>query len=134
MDVAAYLGLECVKPRANELFIDLDTPSDRARFHDLLLVALRNGVQFQTIRETRSKSGNGWHVYLQSARDFDATERVAWQACLGSDRVRELLSLIRVCLNHPTPTVFFEVPEPPPVSARNVVVRESSEASVAGVL
>jgi hypothetical protein len=41
-----------------------------------------------------SKSGNHTHAVFTMLGPMELYERLAWQACLGSDRIREALNLI----------------------------------------
>lgn len=112
---AAALGMVVVTPRANQLFLDIDHVEDLDLMELMLAVLESNGVYVSEEKRTRSKSGN-WHVYLRvdSFDSLDAMQRIALQACLGSDRTRELLSVLRVLAFDGTtrePTVFFEKPE-----------------------
>jgi hypothetical protein len=130
---AEALGLDVVLPEPNELFIDLDDPADELQLQTMLDVlngkasfddAVMHGKSdsdplLETVetKRTTSKSGNT-HVYLKvSAKTpLSDIERIALQACLGSDRKRELLSALRILLSLDRPaTVFFETKPGPPV-------------------
>lgn len=67
-------------------------PSAHAMFVALRIVGV--GIREMCYRRTRK----GWHVILrlQFYRTFSAAEIVALQFCLGSDRRRETLNLMRV--------------------------------------
>lgn len=116
---AKKLGLDVVLPKANELFIDIDNPADEDWLHLMLGVLEDNGIIVMNSKETTSKSG-GKHVYLElPERELTPLERVALQACIGSDRKRELLSLLRIWLMaERPPTTFFEVPVKKGASAK----------------
>ena len=107
---AKELGLDLLKPGPYDVFLDIDNATDNA-FLSLMLDVLRNnGIEFNVMLTTTSKSGNK-HTYLRFTRPISAIERIAIQACLGSDRVRELLSLLRIWTNAECPpTAFFEKP------------------------
>ena len=49
------------------------------------------------------------HVILRANRDLSPPERIALQACMGSDLVREFLSLMRY-MGGGEATTFFEDP------------------------
>lgn len=111
---AERLGLVVVEPGANELFIDIDSDEDEAHYYEMLSVLRENEIPFDEHKRTVSKSGNT-HIYLTIApcktRDvvMTDTQRIAFQAALGSDRKRELLSLLRLTLGTGrAPTLFFE--------------------------
>jgi hypothetical protein len=59
---------------------------------------------------TVSRSG-GVHVKIYLREDVDIVERLLLQACLGSDRVRERLGLIRYKANDKMPTLLIDHPE-----------------------
>lgn len=101
-------GLLCVVPEPDELFLDIDDPKDLDHLDAMLAVFVENGVYAERLKDTRSKSGNR-HVYVRFGRTFEPMERIALQACLGSDRKRELLSILRVFNGNKFPTVFYEV-------------------------
>lgn len=111
-------GLIMVIPSSGELFIDIDDDepeSQRARMEKGIETLRRNGSTVEIRKETISKNGNS-HVYLMADvpgwDGNDPVARAALQACLGSDPVKELLSLLRVW-NHKKrpPTTFFEMTE-----------------------
>lgn len=81
-------------------------------FERMLGVLLRNKIETE-VSFTRSRRG-GWHAYVRvPGRSFTAVERIAWQAVLGSDRVREFLSLMRLeRAPDVPPTVLFEPIKP----------------------
>lgn len=105
-------GCFVVYPQPNELFIDLDDPDDEGFMHDQIARLRRYFPGGDVlVKMAPSKSGGGrQHVTITLPRPVkDAAERILLQACLGSDRVRELLSWARLETNAtPHPTVFFE--------------------------
>jgi hypothetical protein len=110
---AAAMGLIAIEPAEDELQIDIDDPSDLRLVDDMLGLLAASDVGARVHKITESKSGNS-HVYLRLdwPGPLDPVTRIALQACFGSDRKRELLSLLRHVFQtqHP-PTVFFEKPE-----------------------
>jgi hypothetical protein len=100
-----------VLPEAEELFVDIDCEEDlelvRARIETLAPFYFT-----KIVRVTPSREEGHYHVVLNipALRDrMDPVLRIALQACFGSDRKRELLSLMRVLLlSDRPPTVFFE--------------------------
>lgn len=90
---AAEKNLTCIFPNANEAQIDLDGD---AQLNERVLEVLRSNRPFPRIdrMQTTSKSGNR-HVHLRFDRPLKTLERIVIQACLGSDPVREILSLLR---------------------------------------
>lgn len=107
-------GLVLVLPDPFELFLDIDDQDSLRNYQAMLLVLAENqsGPPLVTEAKRTTSPGGNTHVYLRFARPLSDLERVAFQACLGSDRKRELLSLLRIefCLARP-PTVFFETPQ-----------------------
>lgn len=124
-EVADRLGLEMVLPGPRDLFVDLDNAADTKHYVSMLaLLAEIAGKDVSESKVTESAGGNK-HAYLLSSflDEFDecsrerAILRIALQACLGSDRKRELLSLLRVLLRMDRPpTVFFERPGAEPLN------------------
>ena len=111
--VAAARGLRVVLPSADELFIDIDDAASEEHYNDMLRVLTENSPDSDSpllceTKRTTSAHGNA-HIYARLGRELTDVERIAWQACLGSDRKRELLSLLRVLFCPARkPTVFFE--------------------------
>lgn len=115
---AASLGLDVVEPAGDELQLDIDDLSDMRFVDEMIGLLSISDIGVRIHKVTSSKSGNT-HVYLRLEWpcQLDAVTRIALQACFGSDRKRELLSLLRHVFKtqHP-PTVFFEVPDSATVS------------------
>lgn len=102
-------GFDVVTPKANELFIDIDTEEQYDTYQRMLEIMERNGVVPRVIDERQSRSG--WpckHIRIQLPFDVAPWERIAWQAALGSDPARELLSAIRLKRGDVHPTLFVE--------------------------
>lgn len=109
-EVAKARGLVLVLPEPDQIFIDLDDRQDRKVLDAMLETLTCNGIAVWVEKETKSQGGNA-HVYLRFPTPLNPITRIALQACLGSDRTRELLSLLRIFkkMDRP-PTAFFEVP------------------------
>lgn len=107
---ARLKGQRVVLPKPNEVFLDIDTEVDWKLAWEMIRTMEENNLPLLITEVHPSKSGMPHrHVILEANRDFTPIERIAIQACLGSDRKRELLSLIRVMTGGPLPaTVFFE--------------------------
>lgn len=70
------------------------------------------GTTASDLLVTPSKSGGEkQHIRVFLPFNVEPVERIALQAALGSDGVRELLSLRRVRGDDPHPTLFAETPE-----------------------
>jgi hypothetical protein len=105
---AAVMGLAVKIPKANELFIDLDSEEAWLRF--LINRGKLFGPDGEAVTQVSiSKSGLPHrHVILTLKRDLSALERIALQSMLGSDPTREILSYKRLLLGNPHPILFFE--------------------------
>jgi hypothetical protein len=108
---AAVEGLEVVYPQGNQLFIDIDNEHNYRLFNNQLSL-VQKFIGYADRKETPSKSGHAWkmHITLTFGPNiaFTAIERLALQAMLGSDRVREILGYIEYKNGDPTPVLFLE--------------------------
>lgn len=108
---AANLNLDIVVPDPNQLQIDIDSLAQEKEF-DSLFETFFNNVEgsLQVISNKPSRSGKPGkrHITLTLNRKVTSVERILFQALLGSDRKRELLSYVRVLNGDPEPTLFFE--------------------------
>jgi hypothetical protein len=111
-ELAASKGCTLRTPKAHELFIDIDSEHQWNKHLDALRAFKRaETVDKVTIRP--SASGEPWHFHIVVclARDVESlTERLMFQAMLGSDPTREVLSLCRVYdeVDSSLVSVFFE--------------------------
>lgn len=106
-DKAERLGMMLIEPALNELFVDLDDQSAfdgfAKRFAEFLKVH-----PLATVKWTRSKSGN-WHAYVTVPNaEFSMEQRIALQAALGSDPLREIIAITHLAGGYQYPCVFFE--------------------------
>lgn len=112
-------GLEILRPKPNELFIDIDSKEDDNQYYKMKEIITRSSMEeFIIINDTRilpSPSGGKFnkHIILDTNVDFSQNllERLLLQACLGSDRDKEFFSYIRVLMNDPHPTLLFQKKE-----------------------
>jgi hypothetical protein len=113
-DTAAALGLRVITPGDRELFIDIDCDEDLAHYRAMLEIlkpiAFTDGRALVVMEKVvPSKTLGHFHITVTLDERVTPMERIAFQAALGSDRKRELLSLLRVRLDlDRPPTVFFE--------------------------
>jgi hypothetical protein len=109
VDQALREGLDVVYPQDNELQIDIDNEHSKRLLENQLLI-LNKFVGPCNYISNASKSGEKWkmHITLVFDRTFTNLERIGLQAMLGSDRVRELLSYVKLCNGDPHPTLFLE--------------------------
>lgn len=118
-EAAVNNGLVVVTPEDNELLIDLDTEEAYAQHLKILEVLDGRGIIYEH-KVAPSKSGlPNRHVTLKLISGpsasylpvpLDPWQRIALQAALGSDPVRELLSCMRVFRGITPPTAFLELP------------------------
>lgn len=113
--LAKARGCVIVYPKPNELFIDVDSAADMVAFEKSFEILKKEWPESKVVRKTSSSSGRPWrfHFVVDMGCSLSELERIALQACLGSDRTRELLSFIRWDVDHdPSPTIFFEKERP----------------------
>lgn len=110
---AAARGLVVVKPGPRDLFIDIDDEASLTTFYANLSAVERGlGAKVEMIqRPSPSGKPGRLHLTVRVPRDVTPLERIALQAILGSDRMREALSWIRLQNQQEHPTLFFERPE-----------------------
>lgn len=106
-------GFEIVVPGKDELQIDIDSEEEYQKFWKRFECLQYNGVDAEIIYDQPSKSGkNGRrHIVIKMPIEMDPVKRIAFQAALGSDWVRELLSLLRFENGDVDPTLFVEKKE-----------------------
>jgi hypothetical protein len=101
-------GFVIMVPENDELMLDIDAEEDFVFFGRAILRLIEEfpSVSF---RVNFSKSGKPHrHVVVKMPFPLDAVQRIAFQAVLGSDRVREMLSLLRYHNGDPCPTLLAE--------------------------
>jgi hypothetical protein len=114
-EIAANEGLCIVVP--NDRTLQLDFDSDESYEWLWLSKNLSNlHVHFDVAKivTTVSKSGNK-HVHITLNQSLDTPTRIALQAVLGSDPVREFLNIARHLKGIKDPVVFFEKPDAQPI-------------------
>lgn len=109
LDKAAKEGFLVRLPRNNELFVDIDTEGDFALFVENYERLKKAGKALSYAARPSKSGGDKQHVIVTLSMSVLAEERLLLQACLGSDRVRELLGYLRAKTGNPYPTLFFEV-------------------------
>lgn len=109
---AGKKGLTVVVPAPNQLFLDFDNAVDFGLYKQRLRIFEHNVCPVEGTKETasRSRKPGHYHVVVTLARKVTPVERILFQALLGSDGKRELLSYVRVLNGDPVPTLFFEKP------------------------
>ncbi len=113
-------GKKVNTPRSHELFIDIDDDEQRKIFHrnfralldNVSNLGLKSSATPTIVYNKPSKSGPPRrHIIIYFplyGGGFSDIERIAWQAALGSDPMRELLSLVRSFKGDSFPTLFVE--------------------------
>lgn len=104
-------GFKVVYPKSNELFIDIDSEKQLETFNSHFN-RLHN--EFNDMKRIYYPSKSGFprtHIIVTMPFNMSNLERIAWQAVLGSDPVRELLSMIRLTNGLEHPTLFCEPKE-----------------------
>jgi hypothetical protein len=105
---ARKLACTCKYAEPDELFIDIDTDRQFALF-DAQVKLLKKHFWFKSVTTTPSKQGLPHrHIVVKMARAYDLMTRIALQACLGSDPMRELLSAKRAHEGEDNVVIFFE--------------------------
>ncbi len=107
VDKAKRLGLLLVEPKPDELFVDIDSRRAMDEFLNRLsrFISVYKGT---TVQYTTSVGGN-WHAYVTvPGWSFTMDQRVAMQAALGSDPLREMIAMKHHHEGYAYPSVFFE--------------------------
>jgi hypothetical protein len=102
---------ECVivRPKPNELFIDIDNENQLESFKKAIGVFIKTHLCTYEMIPSSSGKPNHFHIRVTlGGETVDARTRILYQAVLGSDPVREVLSLLRLERDDPMPTIFFE--------------------------
>lgn len=106
-------GFTIVEPGPYDLQIDIDSEEAWVEHEKLYAFFASRFDEHLTRRVVTSKSGLPHrHIYITND-NFSAlspTERIAWQAALGSDCFRELFSMFRVLYGIDKATIFLEAP------------------------
>jgi hypothetical protein len=100
-----------VRPKPNELFIDIDSKAQMETFEKSIELFKRvHPVSATHVSPSPSGKPGRYHiiVVLESEK-VDAKTRILYQAVLGSDPIREVLSLMRLDKDDHMPTIFFEL-------------------------
>jgi|SRR5271154_2683860 len=125
---ASVLGLEVVLPERNQLQIDIDNEQGYNVYSKNIDRFMAHILQLADVAEVKtSKSGDPHRKHITLTLDtpeINPETRILYQLMLGSDPVREFLSYVRWVNGDPTPTLFFEKPEPkqlPAAPERNLL-------------
>ena len=101
---AKTAGFEVVQSAPNLLLLDLDTAAAYRQYERVMPLLQR---YYEAVpEETESKSGN-IHVVVRLGEDMPVMKRIAWQAALGSDGIKEALATLRVQEGCGEPCLLF---------------------------
>lgn len=103
-------GNDILFPAEDELQVDIDSDEQYEIYQANFSILCRESRDVFQTRMVESKSGPGHkHITIKwRGHKFTAYERIAWQAALGSDPKRELLSALRCHAGDAHPTLFVE--------------------------
>ena len=105
-------GYRVCFPADNELQLDIDSEEQYAVWKKAESIIARNAVFTAEVEEAPSSSGlPNRHIRIRLPFDVTPWQRIALQAALGSDPVRELLSCVRMLKGDVHPTLLVERPE-----------------------
>lgn len=108
LDEAQKDNLNVVFPMANQLQIDIDNEHSYAVYQKMFEIIDRHyGVRSTSDKPSRSGLPKR-HITLTLNQNVTNMERIALQACMGSDRVREILSVVQEASGDPHATLFLE--------------------------
>ena len=103
-------GLTVVLPKDDELQIDIDCDAQYELFQRMYTRLRKEFSEVELVSATISKGGlPGRHIVVKLPFELETPmERIAFQAALGSDPMRELLSIFRVYNGDSHPTLLVE--------------------------
>lgn len=105
---ANQCNCDVIEAQSNQLFLDLDTEESYIIFQEHCRFLKKHFYPF-TLHIGPSKSGLPHrHVTVTFKQDLDIMTRIALQACLGSDPMRELISVRRAIDKEDNIVIFFE--------------------------
>lgn len=104
--------VEYASPKTLQL--DIDSEESREIYEDQL-ERLRLMFTVLEVRERASRSGN-MHVIITLKERLSVPERIMLQACMGSDRTREILSYARYQNGDNEPILLFKPMNPPDIT------------------
>lgn len=111
--IAEQRNCDLLRPGEKTLFLDIDTPEQLAQYERMLPLAMR--FQLKEIARWSSRNGH-LHIELELPYPLDAAERFCLQAVLGSDPLRELISLDALISTGEDRSALFRPRVPPSVN------------------
>lgn len=108
MEWVEAIDCDVVEATDRQLFIDIDSDI-QYQIYTRMLPLLKKHFYFKKVTERPSKQGLPHrHITIDMDDSYSLTERIALQACLGSDQTRELLSVRRSIDREENVVIFFE--------------------------
>ena len=107
-------GFVVVLPEENQLQLDIDSVEHYRNFLHAAEVIMRNWPFACAIEIEDHPSSSGFprrHITLTLPVSVEPWQRIALQAALGSDPIRELLSATRLMRGDIHPTLFVKTPQ-----------------------
>lgn len=101
-----FTDWEVVTAAPNELQLDYDSPTLPLKFYEILEILSKRTESSIPYKVFTSKGGNT-HVIITLPVELDVVERISWQAALGSDNMKESLSLLSVARGVRNPVLLF---------------------------
>lgn len=109
VEKAARLGLQLLQPLPDEIFVDIDS-EEAMREHELRWLKFKNLFDDAKWNCSKSQTEGHFHIIVQvpSLAPLADHERIALQASLGSDPMREMLAILHGRSGYKYTSVFFE--------------------------
>lgn len=112
-------GFEVITGDAATLLLDIDTPASRKQY-ERVMPTLQQYFAVKSIEEWPSKSNNA-HIRITLSQPIDDPfARYALQAALGSDGVKEVLTVIRERNGCASSSILFKPAPKPQTEAAEV--------------
>lgn len=106
-DVARAKNCSVVFPEPNQIQLDIDS-YDRLQVYRGMFAAMGDFISIPEPEFQSSKSGGShYHVTVTFPVDLNEWQRIALQAILGSDPMRELLNALRLMLRGKSESCLF---------------------------
>lgn len=107
-------GFKIIRGKPDKLLLDLDDNDAMIAFNDTLpfVLEMLESIDIQLVKRRQWKSkSSGQHVVLYLSGELPVLERIALQAILGSDRKKEMYSLLRLRQGTEEPSLLFKPPK-----------------------
>lgn len=112
-DIAKALakGMKLVESAPCSIILDLDSKAAMAQYNVMLPRIQRDLVIVERERwESKTKDKNHWHVVLETDIMLTPVTRLLLQTILGSDPMKEFLSLVRYRAGYGVFSILFRPP------------------------